>query len=131
MLDKRLLYDLNHVITSTAYTSKINQNLRELLKTEVSMKAFINKFLLYCFPQLIVLQIACCSALNAHLERSNSISIQSSHLFLDHWYDHTPEFWTLFQAIYHDFVESQHDLLWCHNLVTKLFVDIDDVICVV
>ena len=75
MLDKCLLYDLNHVITATAHTSKINQNLGELLQTEVSMEAFINEFLLHCFPKLVVLEVTCSCTLNAHLERSNSITI--------------------------------------------------------
>ena len=46
---------------------------------------------------------------------------------LDHRDNDVPEVWALLEAFHADIVETKHDLLGCHNISTKLLIDIDDV----
>ena len=68
MLDECLLNDFNHITTSSADTSERTQDFRELLKAVVAVKTLINKLLLNDFPELVILKIANCGAINGHLE---------------------------------------------------------------
>lgn len=91
------------------------------------MQTFVNEFLFNKLPKLIVLNIGVRCALNSREKCLASFTIESRHLSLDHRNNDVPEVWALLEAFHADIVETKHDLLGCHNISTKLLIDIDDV----
>ncbi len=56
MFNQSFLNNFQHFIRTTANISKIVENLSQLIKSEVSVKTFIDKFLFDQLPEFIILQ---------------------------------------------------------------------------
>jgi len=127
VLNECLLNDVDHIVTTTTDSTKVNKNLAELIHSEVAMQTLVNKLLLNDFPKFIVLKEGASCAFDSHQERTDSLSVKSSHLLLDHWDNDVPEVLVLLKLVHADVVEPERDLLGSHHLVAKLLVNVHDV----
>jgi len=127
VLNECLLNDVDHIVATTANSTKVNKNLAELIHSEVTMKTLVNKLLLDDFPKFVVLKVGSSCAFDSHQERTDSLSVKSSHLLLDHGHNDVPEVWALLKLVHADEVEAKHYLFGSHHFVAKFLVNVHDV----
>ena len=127
VLNECLLNDVDHIVTTTADSTKVNKNLAELIHSVVTMQTFVNKLLLDDFPKFIVLKESASCAFDSHQERTGSLSVKSCHLLLDHGDNDVPEVLALLKLVHADVVEAEHDLFGSHHFVAEFLVNVHDV----
>ena len=130
MLDKSLLHDFDHIVATTANSAQMDQDLGQLLQAKVPMQALIHHFLLDKLPKLIVLNVPSGSALNTAHERCDGLAVECGELLFDHGDDHAPKLGRFLKLVIANELETIHDLLWSHDPIAELLVDVDNIRCV-
>ena len=127
MLDEVLLDNLDHIVRATTDSAEGAEKIREVFKRVVAVKALIDELLLDDFPELVVLKVHGRGALNHHLERLDSVAVESRHLLFDHRNNNVPEVGCLFELLKSDVAEAIGDLLRGQDILTVALVAVNDV----